>query len=110
MIKVADASTNTGGYAAEFDLPIIATDVGGLKETIEHMKTGLIVDQPEVIAISESVNQYFKNDLGKQFAPNIEIYKDKHSWQNFSEELTNFALNFSIYAFISQVVTCGKIT
>lgn len=76
-----------------FDLPIIATDVGGLKETIEHMKTGLIVDQPEVIAISESVNQYFKNDLGKQFAPNIEIYKDKHSWQNFSEELTNFALN-----------------
>lgn len=76
-----------------FDLPIIATDVGGLKETIEHMKTGLIVDQPEVIAISESINQYFKNDLGKQFAPNIEIYKNKHSWKNFSEELTNFALN-----------------
>lgn len=76
-----------------FDLPIIATDVGGLKETIEHMETGLIVNLPEQTAIANSINQYFKEGLNELFAPKIEAYKKKHSWSNFKEELIQFAQN-----------------
>jgi len=73
-----------------FSLPIIATDVGGLKETISHLKTGIIVNEPKTDLISEAIQYYFAHNLKESFAENIEIENKEKSWDNFTEKLIEF--------------------
>lgn len=74
-----------------FNLPLIATDVGGLKETIIDNETGLIVPEISSNLISSSINKYFNEELSKKFEPYVTAYKEKNSWENFSIELLKFA-------------------
>lgn len=74
-----------------FNLPIIATDVGGLKETIEDEKTGLIVKEPSSEMIATSISTYYDNNYKDRFSANIEIEKAENSWSNFAKKLTEFA-------------------
>lgn len=87
------SATQSGitSIANHFDLPIIATDVGGLKETIEHGKTGLIVDKAEPALIAEAIRNYFDNDLKASFAENIRQEKKENSWENFARKVLEFA-------------------
>ncbi len=73
-----------------FSLPIIATDVGGLKETVSHLKTGIIVNEPKTDLISEAIQYYFAHNLKESFAENIEIENKEKSWDNFTEKLIEF--------------------
>lgn len=73
-----------------FEVPIIATDVGGLKETIRHGETGLIVDSPEPALIGEAINQYFDENLKDHFSNNIKIEKAQRSWPNFARQVIEF--------------------
>jgi glycosyltransferase involved in cell wall biosynthesis len=74
-----------------FNVPIIATDVGGLKETIEDGKTGIIVKTPAPGPIAEGINTFFKAQKALEFDPHIEAYKKNHSWDNFTTQLLDFA-------------------
>lgn len=73
-----------------FNLPIIATDVGGLKETISDGKTGVIVKEINKTAFSQAINRYLRDDLKSQFAPHIQAYKSENSWESFSEKMLDF--------------------
>ena len=74
-----------------FDLPIIATDVGGLKESIKHNETGLVVRQADAQLIRESLIEYFQNDLKQKFQSNIEYLKKESSWDHLAESILDFA-------------------
>lgn len=74
-----------------FDLPIIATDVGGLKESIHHDVNGLIVKSPEVQLISDSINDYFARNVQETFAEQIRKEKEENSWDNFADKIIKFA-------------------
>ena len=74
-----------------FVLQIIATDVGGLKETILHNETGLIVNHPDSSEISEAIKNYFVNDLKEKFSQNIVHENEKKSWDNFTDRLIEFS-------------------
>jgi len=74
-----------------FDLPIIATDVGGLKESIEHDKTGLIVSAPDVELIKKSIDDYFVNNKKEKFANNILQLKKELSWDHLANSILEFA-------------------
>ena len=76
--------------AHHFDLPIIATDVGGLKETIQHEKTGLVI-QPNASSLSEAVVNIFSEERLQRFSRNIEAYKNENSWENFAKKLIDFS-------------------
>lgn len=73
-----------------FDVPIIATDVGGLKETIAHEKTGLIVDSPDALLIANAVNSYFNDQMAEKFSENIRVEKAVRSWPNFARKVLEF--------------------
>jgi glycosyltransferase involved in cell wall biosynthesis len=73
-----------------FTLPIIATDVGGLKETIQHLKTGIIVKKPTVDQISESIKIYFSSNYREIFTENISIENKNNSWDIFTQKLIEF--------------------
>ena len=57
------SATQSGivGISYHFNLPIIATDVGGLKEMIAPFDTGILLDKPEVNQIVEGITHYFEN-------------------------------------------------
>ena len=74
-----------------FDLPIIATDVGGLKENTRDGETGLIVSKPDPNLISTSVLKYFDENLKDEFSQNIALKKAENSWDNFAKRIVEFS-------------------
>lgn len=76
-----------------FELPIIATDVGGLKETIYHGKTGLIVPKPESGLIKQTIEEYFLNDKRQEMVENIQHDNKLNSWSNFTSKLLDFSVD-----------------
>lgn len=83
------SATQSGivGIAYHFDLPVIATAVGGLAEMIEGNSTGLIVHSPKASDIASTIQSYFKDNLKQNFIPNIRNYKSQHSWRNLAEQI-----------------------
>lgn len=73
-----------------FDLPIIATDVGGLKETIHDGETGVIVKEISSKAISEAIGQYFNGNSKENYFEAIQKYKRENSWETFSDRILDF--------------------
>lgn len=88
------SATQSGitSIAYHFGVPIIATDVGGLKESITHQSTGLIVPEPSSILIAEAVESYFNKQLQTRFKHDIIQLKERLSWSKFAEGIINFGL------------------
>lgn len=76
-----------------FDLPIVATDVGGLKESVHHEKNGLIAKEATAGAIGDSIKTYFEQNLKEKFIQDIEASKEEKSWSNFGERIIDFSKN-----------------
>jgi glycosyltransferase involved in cell wall biosynthesis len=74
--------------AYHFDVPVLATDVGGLKENIERAGTG-IVCLPDVESLSEGIRKFFQLDRNI-FIENIQKEKKALSWETFAGALTGF--------------------
>lgn len=87
------SATQSGitSIAMHFELPIIATDTGGLKELIHHNKTGLIVERPDSDLIAQSIRDYFGKEMKHSFSEALKLEKAEHSWSNFATRLTDFA-------------------
>jgi D-inositol-3-phosphate glycosyltransferase len=70
------------GYS--FGLPVIASDVGSLKEEILEGRTGFIFQPNEVADLVRALNQFFAGDLYQNLAarrPEIQKFaSDRHSW------------------------------
>lgn len=73
-----------------FELPMITTNVGGLKEAIETPGTGIVVDAVDSSSIKDAIAGYFDKGLRKSLSSNIRKEKEKLSWSNFSDKLLDF--------------------
>ena len=69
--------------AFHFDLPMIVTNVGGLKEVVVDKETGLVT-APNAPAIANSIIDYFT--LGKNaFEEKLKEHKKGYSWTGFMD-------------------------
>jgi glycosyltransferase involved in cell wall biosynthesis len=73
-----------------FDLPIIATDVGGLKESVLDNKTGIVVKSPDPAFIQGALRAYFDGNLKEPFADSIRTVKKGLSWSHLAQQLLEF--------------------
>ena len=74
-----------------FEVPMIVTDVGGLKETIGDRGTGIVVPEGTPEAIAEAIENYFRNpQTAEECVKNIRSEKERLSWKGFTEKLTEF--------------------
>jgi glycosyltransferase involved in cell wall biosynthesis len=74
-----------------FEVPMIVTDVGGLKETIGDRGTGLVAEKCTPEAIRTEIERYFNNpDIRQECISNIRLEKDRLSWKGFAERLIEF--------------------
>ena len=79
-----------------FDVPMIVTDVGGLRETIGDTGTGLVASSPDAEAVREKILEYFAApETGESCRKNILREKERLSWNRFSKELITFAEELS---------------
>jgi glycosyltransferase involved in cell wall biosynthesis len=75
--------------AYHFELPVLVTDVGGLRETVEKPGTGLVC-QPQPESLAEGIRKYVQ--LEKEvFIKNIRQEKQNLSWEVFAKALMEFA-------------------
>lgn len=76
--------------ACHFEVPLIATKVGGLGEAIEKPGLGLMVPQLSSTALAETINLFFSLNRN-EFIRNIGKEKDLLSWTRFASGLAEFA-------------------
>lgn len=77
--------------ALHFDLPLVTTNVGGLKESIGDKGTGIVVDRVESGSVAEGIERYFKEGGRVNYKEAIERVKQQLSWSQFAQELIEFS-------------------
>lgn len=89
------SATQSGvtAIALHFELPLIVTNVGGLKELVFHEKTGLLVQEPKTEQIIEQVHNFYNNHQQTDFAANIRELKQSLSWDTFAKKVMDFSAN-----------------
>jgi len=75
--------------------PIIATDVGGLSEQIDHNYNGLLV-RINIVNVADAIIKIYNNNMIYKKLSNgcYESFDQKYSFKNFSEEIKNYLKNY----------------
>ncbi len=68
--------------AYNFDLPVIATDVGGLAEIVRDGETGLVVPPNDAPALAAAILKYCTSVDRTQLRRNVREEKKKFSWEH----------------------------
>ena len=79
-----------------YDKPVIATDVGGLSESVINGKTGFVIKPEDPYAITDAVNKFYNESLEEKFSSGAAEEKKKYDWDNFIkdiEDLTSISKN-----------------
>lgn len=75
-----------------FEVPMIVTDVGGLRETIGDRKTGIVAGECSAEAIRKEIIRYFSDPAAaKDCIAHIREEKERLSWDSFCRKLIGFA-------------------
>lgn len=88
------SATQSGVSAVSFhfEVPMLVTDVGGLRETIADSGTGLLANAISPEAIKEGIEKYFSDkSIAQTCRENIRKEKERLSWSNFAKTFLNFA-------------------
>jgi len=76
--------------------PIVATDAGGIKDAVIDRKTGLIVQDGDIVGIADAVINILQNpELKVQLAKNGLEYAKKHKWPDIADQFINYYLKFT---------------
>lgn len=73
--------------AYQFDVPVIASNVGGLSEVIEEGRTGYLFPAGDSAALAERINRFFKEDDPEFFRTEIRKFKSRLSWAQVVERI-----------------------
>ena len=87
-------ATQSGISAASyhFDVPLIVTDVGGLRETIGDRGTGLVAPVADPEDVRKEIVRYFEDaSIAPACREAIKKEKERLSWNRFCSSLTAFA-------------------
>jgi glycosyltransferase involved in cell wall biosynthesis len=87
------SATQSGiiAVANQFLVPVIATNVGGLSESVQHMKTGIIINELEPEKIKHGITHFFDENLHELFQQNIAEKNKQQCWDYFAEKTLEFA-------------------
>lgn len=86
------SATQSGitAIAHHFGVPVVATDVGGLREALNNGQTGVLVPEVSARALAEGIVEFF-NHSAEQYRQHIANLRHRLSWQQFAQGLVEFA-------------------
>jgi len=77
--------------AFNFNLPVIATDVGGLSEMVAEGETGLILHAHEPQQLAARIVEYFEGGFHHEMSKRIAERRAQFSWNGFAEAILQLA-------------------
>ncbi|TNE53766.1 MAG: glycosyltransferase [Bacteroidetes bacterium] len=86
------SATQSGitAIAHHFGVPVIVTDVGGLKETVLHEETGLVIEKPDATILAGAIQRYYAEEFKERFSKRLLENQEEDPWDHFVGELLNF--------------------
>jgi glycosyltransferase involved in cell wall biosynthesis len=89
------SATQSGilSIAYHFELPVIVTDTGSLREAVEPYNNGLIIEDISIQGIAAMIKKYFSENKEEYYRQNIRDYKKQNSWASLAETIITFAEN-----------------
>lgn len=87
---VTATQSGVTAVAHYMETPVLATNVGGLKETIDHGKTGWIIEKSEPSLIADGIVEFFQTIDPNLIKSTILKVKEERSWAHFAKELEGF--------------------
>jgi glycosyltransferase involved in cell wall biosynthesis len=87
------SATQSGitGTSFHFEVPVIATDVGGLRESLKDGLLGELVKSESPEALQTAITNVFKDENIDKFKSQIQKEKALNGWDAFAEKLLEFA-------------------
>jgi glycosyltransferase involved in cell wall biosynthesis len=89
VVQPYKSATQSGvtqiGY--QFEVPMLVTDVGGLKEIVPDKKCGYVV-KPDPEEIADSIIDYLDNDRKSAFTECVKKEKEKFTWNKMTDSVT----------------------
>lgn len=73
-----------------YDLPMITTSAGGLRESIEKPGAGLVTESADPAEIRGAIEKFFDSGICNTFVENIKKHKATLSWEGFAQNLIDF--------------------
>ncbi|MEN7551440.1 glycosyltransferase [Rapidithrix thailandica] len=74
-----------------FDLPVIVTDVGGLKQMVGEFEGGGVVPPENPDQLAKRIQEYFHHNQQEQYSQAIQKNKKTYSWEHLAVELIRFS-------------------
>lgn len=86
------SATQSGitAVACHFGVPVVATDVGGLREALFNGRAGVLVHQVSAAAVADGIRRLFEADP-RSFGSGMAQLRDELSWARFAQGLVDFA-------------------
>ena len=88
------SATQSGisSVSTHFDVPMVVTDVGGLKETVGARETGIVCPEGTPGCIADAIRRFFASpELQERLHSGIRAEQERLSWSRFARDLTRFA-------------------
>lgn len=76
--------------AHHFELPVIATNVGGLKESISPMENGIITESNTSESLAESIQKGFVEETNALLKQGVLRINKERDWKSFTAKLIEF--------------------
>ncbi|MDD4147019.1 MAG: glycosyltransferase family 4 protein [Candidatus Cloacimonetes bacterium] len=76
------SATQSGVIATaySYDTPVVASDVGGLSEYVEHGLTGLLVPPGNPSSLAAAIISFYSKDMKAPMQEGIRRFKEKNTW------------------------------
>jgi glycosyltransferase involved in cell wall biosynthesis len=89
------SATQSGitGTSFHFEVPVIASDVGGLRESLKDGLLGEVVESENPEALQRAILDAFKGENIENLKSQIKKEKSLNGWDAFAEKLLEFAYN-----------------
>jgi len=86
------SATQSGitAISTHFNLPLLATDTGGLKEIIGNNNLGMICQSAEPEILASSIANFFHQDSSEEYQKSFDFYKKKASWEFLADKILDF--------------------
>ena len=87
------SATQSGisSVSAHFGVPMVVTDVGGLRETVGARGTGIVCENGTPACIAAAITRYFDEPaLQDELRAGIAAEKERLSWSRFAQDLMTF--------------------
>ncbi|MGM0626089.1 MAG: glycosyltransferase [Bacteroidota bacterium] len=83
------SATQSGitSISLHFELPVIATDVGGLKELIADNDTGKVIPEVNSEALVQGIHDFLHDNTDSGYRENIRKLKAEMSWENLADNI-----------------------